>query len=369
MVFVPAINRGMKLNQIPAPSFIDSGWRAWSVSLAQTLLLCVLVAVVITLANGAPYWLNAWVSLGYGLPIILAVYWQYRWWPAAPAWRNNAVAWTLGVLVGMAHMTLVLRHVGVWPADPGAAPGVRINLLVSAVISAVVFYFFHTRYRLQTLQVTESNRQQRLAEQAQALTRAELQRLQSQIEPHFLFNTLANVQALIDTEPESAKATVAALTRLLRTSLERTRVGTTTLGEEMAVVDAYLAIQAIRMGSRLQYGLKVPAERCDWPLPPLLVQPLVENAVLHGIDSRPEGGRVEVSAREEGGERVISVCDDGPGPGAGSSGSANGTGSNGIGLTNVRTRLAALYGDRARLTLQLPPGGGFCAELRLPDDD
>jgi signal transduction histidine kinase len=209
----------------------------------------------------------------------------------------------------------------------------RPNLLVSIVVLSIVVSAFWYRYMANKSRLAEAEaereraRARALAAEKQALD-AQLRALQAQIEPHFLFNTLANVVSLIDAAPGEA-----------RRMLERL----------IALLHAYLDILAIRMGRRLRYRIDVPDDLGAQPLPPLLLQPLVENAIKHGLEPKLAGGRVEVGARLQGDAVEITVVDDGlgfrPGPGAG------------VGLANLRERLAALYGDRARLAIEdLQPG-------------
>jgi sensor histidine kinase YesM len=173
---------------------------------------------------------------------------------------------------------------------------------------------------------------------------AQLRSLQAQIEPHFLFNTLANVVSLIDTAPDKARLMLERLIELLRASLAASRSERTTLGQETALIAAYLDILRIRMGERLSYTINVPPELLNVSIPPLSLQPLVENSIKHGLEPKLEGGSVHLSARTEGGALQLDVEDDGLGfslhPGAG------------VGLANLRDRISSLYGARARLVIE-----------------
>ncbi len=167
----------------------------------------------------------------------------------------------------------------------------------------------------------ETERRQ-AAELRQSETAAKLAMLQAQIEPHFLFNTLANVQSLIHREPDQASRMLDHLNRYLRASLGRTRKAQTLLQEELELVEALLQIAAIRLGERLAYRIDVPAALRGVPLPPLLLQPLVENAVSHGIEPAIHGGEIVISARAVEGVLTLQVCDSGAG--LGQSGRAGG---------------------------------------------
>ena len=196
--------------------------------------------------------------------------------------------------------------------------------------------------------------------QEKALAEAELRVLQAQMEPHFLFNTLSNVIALIRADPDKAARILELLSTLLRASLARARETEATLGEELELVRAYLEIQALRMSGRLEYAVNAAPGIADLRLPPLLLQPLVENAVLHGIEPKVDGGRIDVSAELSGGEVAILVRDDGIGMGSERTGEC---------VENVRGRLRGLFGEQASLAIAETPGGGTSASVRIPAED
>ncbi|SDC51110.1 sensor histidine kinase [Paraburkholderia lycopersici] len=193
---------------------------------------------------------------------------------------------------------------------------------------------------------------------------ARLQALQAQIEPHFLFNTLATLDSLIASDPPRARTLLASLNRFLRATLEASRAQSETLAAQFKVLDAMLAVHAMRLGPRLAYALDLPRDCADLPVPPMLLQPLVENALKHGIQGAVEGGRIDVSARRDAQHLELSVADTGSG-----FGTTPGTQGAGVGLANVRERLTALYGDRASLTLIENVPHGLVARVRLPLPD
>jgi sensor histidine kinase YesM len=182
--------------------------------------------------------------------------------------------------------------------------------------------------------------------------------LQAQIEPHFLFNSLANVAALIEADPKLAASLLDALIRYLRSSLTRTRADGGTLGDEVALLTSYLDVLKIRMGERLVYAFDIAPELLAAAFPPMLLQPLVENAIRHGLEPKVAGGCVTVSARRQGDSLQIQVADDGLG-----FGEAPGEG---IGVANIRARLSAIYGPAARLELSSEAGTGVTATMSLP---
>ncbi|TDM09343.1 MAG: sensor histidine kinase [Ideonella sp. MAG2] len=193
-------------------------------------------------------------------------------------------------------------------------------------------------------------------------TEAQLCLLQGQIEPHFLFNTLAHVQTLIEVDPAKAQQMLEAFVAYLRSSFSGLRAPQQTLGQEAAMIHAYLQVLALRMEDRLQWQIDVPPDLAATPLPPLLLQPLVENAITHGLEPKIEGGRIVLQARREGGLLHLTVSDTGLGldqPHARPRGQ-------GSALNNIRARLAEQWGSQATLTLSDAAQGGTVAQLTLP---
>jgi signal transduction histidine kinase len=189
---------------------------------------------------------------------------------------------------------------------------------------------------------------------------AQLAVLQSQIEPHFLFNTLANVQALVESGSPRAAPVLQSLIAYLRAALPQLHDGAPTLGREAVLVRSYLELMQMRMPDRLRFALHIDPALHALPLPPLTLLTLVENAVRHGIDPSEQGGEIDVGAeRRDGGVRLW-VRDSGRG--------LDETHAPGTGLANLRERLRSAYGDRARLTLSAAAPHGVLAEVTLPSD-
>jgi len=193
------------------------------------------------------------------------------------------------------------------------------------------------------------------------MVEARLQVLQAQIEPHFLFNTLANVRRLYEKDHRGGRTMLENLMRYLEAALPRMRDSISTLGRDAELVDAYLRIQQIRMGRRLIYSIDIPSSLLNRPVPPMMLLTLVENAIKHGLSQSTGGGKIRVAAREDGGCLIISVADTGVGFTSGSGG--------GTGLANVRARLAAQFGDSAKLVLENNEVGGATAMILLPRGD
>lgn len=232
--------------------------------------------------------------------------------------------------------------------------------LVAGIFFGVVgFLMFSTREELLKTRMELVESKAASLQQERRMFETELRLLQAQIEPHFLFNTLGNIASLIRANPDAAEAMLQNLARLLRASLRRTRDSHTTLGEELEIISAYLNIQKVRMGERLIVAIDVAHDLLGLTLPPLLLQPLVENAVLHGLDPKVTTGSLTISVSRADTLLLLRVTDDGVGFEQNSRGT-------GIGLRNIRDRLQALYGNRATLELIERAEGGIIAELRLP---
>jgi sensor histidine kinase YesM len=249
----------------------------------------------------------------------------------------------LGVLTGYA-LGLTLLGVDVQKLF-FESPRILLQIVVfSILLSAFWYRYMANKSRLAQAEAERERERARALAADKQLLDAQLRALQAQIEPHFLFNTLANVASLIDAAPDKARRMLTRLIELLRASLAASRATQVDVGRELDLVRAYLDILAIRMGARLDYTIDAPAELRAHPLPPLLIQPLVENAIKHGLEPKMQGGSVKVSVRADAATLVVEVADDGLG-------FASST-SSGLGLANLRERLAALYDGNARLTIE-----------------
>ncbi|VVE89562.1 sensor histidine kinase [Pandoraea bronchicola] len=276
-----------------------------------------------------------------------------------------AAGLVLGILMGTVLLGLPMS---MW--RPSNGHSVPIVLLIALLATGIGTYHGWSRARLAQLREAAAHQALREAAAQQQLVRAQLQTMQAQLEPHFLFNVLANLDSLIVSDPARARTLLGHLNRFLRASLAATRAEVTTLADEFALLETLMAIQQVRFGERLRYTLDLPEDCRTLQVPPMLVQPLVENAIKHGVEPLAGGAAVDVSARRErsahgGWQVVLRVADDGAGFRA-----AVGAGGDervgGIGLTNIRERLRVLYGDAARLTLTEGVPRGVVATLRLP---
>jgi len=195
-----------------------------------------------------------------------------------------------------------------------------------------------------------------------ALTVARLNLLMAQVEPHFLYNTLANAQVLARTDPARCEQMIGHLIQYLRRSLPREHDALSTLGEELERTRAYLEILRIRMGARLELHIEVADELKQVQLPSMMLQTLVENAIKHGLEPKPGGGNIWILARRFDDHATVTVADDGQGFGGATSGT-------GIGLKNLRERLRLTYGERASFSIVSNFPSGVAATLSLPLPD
>ena len=213
------------------------------------------------------------------------------------------------------------------------------------------------------LRVWNSLRTERKLEaQQRLLTETRLNALTYQINPHFLFNTLNSLSSLIRTDPEKARQVVYRLSNILRRLLRKTE-NMSTLGEELKFIDDYLSIEMVRFGSKLRFEKEIGAGAEDFPVPNMLLQPLVENAIKHGLASKVDGGRIRIQARVATDRLQLSVEDDGVGIPEDQLGDLY---TRGIGVSNINERLGVLYGDGYRMDVDSLVGRGTRFEIELP---
>ncbi len=325
----------------------------------RTAIFCTAIAVTIWLLKLAePLWAAFFVSFAIGFSITTASLLLHppllRWLPPIIASIiTTGVGIGVGLLIGgfglYGDLLLFLRH---------ESYGTPLLALFFGVLGIL---FFGTRERLQEAETALANaRAEQLAREKTHLE-TQLRLLQAQIEPHFLFNTLSNVVGMIRTKPDAAERMLLDLTTLLRANLKRTRTERTTLGDELAVVSALLEINQIRMGERLTWSVDVPEPLRTLELPPMLLQPLVENAVKHGIEPLEDGGRIHITAARREDTLTLTIADTGRGLETDPPSAASG-----VGIANVQRRLQALFGDGASLALTENAPRGLIATLTLP---
>jgi signal transduction histidine kinase len=287
----------------------------------------------------------------------------------AGTWRSSRlVHFTVLLLVGIA-LALGVGLVGqavrgaVFTPPPGSNPNRPhgpplwfgfINALVIylGVLAAGFARAYSLRFRARREQATQLQAQ---------LAEARLEALRRQIDPHFLFNTLNAVSSLVERDPRGVRRMIARLSELLRFSMEGAREPEITLRRELSLLDRYLDIMQLRFQGRLEVIRRVDDAALDVMVPSMVLQPLVENAIKHGVEKMTGPGRIDLDAQLEDDALVLRVTDNGPGWTAGTSPMRDG-----IGLRNTAARIAQLYGDAARFTLSRRADGTTVAELRVP---
>jgi two-component system, LytTR family, sensor kinase len=260
------------------------------------------------------------------------------------------------LLVSFAHLAVLLivtraSHISVEPLRAVYAVHMQWNLILYWVlVGATHALHYYDRFRERELRATQLEAE---------LAQSQLHRLKMQLQPHFLFNALNAISTLIETDPDAADRMLSQLASLLRESLRADAPHEVSLREELSFLDRYLEIEKTRFADRLRVSFEVDPGALDARVPSLLLQPLVENAIRHGVSRRADGGRVDVRAWRENGSLRLEVKDNGPGLPE----TAN---QSGIGLANTRARLERLHGEDYRFELANLPGGGALAAVRLP---
>jgi sensor histidine kinase YesM len=278
----------------------------------------------------------------------------------AGSWGRSLVVHLLGSAVfSLAYMVL-RAWVGQWQgASSFSAAFQRLllktwpyDLLIYWVIVAVRHAFdYYRKYR---------ERELRTLELEKGLAQAKLQALQMQLNPHFLFNTLHSISALMHRDVEAADGMITRLSDLLRAALAGADTQEVTLRQELRFLERYLEIEKIRFGPRLAIQMDIAPDTFEAQVPNLILQPLVENAIRHGIEPRARPGRIELRARREANILALDVCDNGAGL------PKKGQIEEGVGLSNTRARLRELYGEAHRFELSGGPEGGLRVQLSIP---
>ncbi len=363
----------------PAAGALPTTWARLRTSLLRHVVvvggICVSIALVLSIIDGRGFWTKLVYSLSIGTVCTLIVdstrlawAWavdisrQRRGLPLAgrsTGWQSAIPGSVLALLFGPA-LGLTLadwltggKSVSLLQWD---SPATRLTMLFSVLATVVSVAVIGGQEMLASARAQAEAARRQAAEN-------QLRLLQSQLEPHMLFNTLANLRVLIGLEPARAQAMLDHLIAFLRATLNASRTAAHPLATEFERLADYLALMGVRMGPRLQVDLQLPEALRALPVPPLLLQPLVENAIKHGLEPHVEGGLIQVSAWAEGATLVLSVRD----TGAGLS-SAAAPGGTQFGLSQIRERLATLHGEQASLTLAAADDsrGGTLATVRMP---
>lgn len=274
--------------------------------------------------------------------------------------RGLAIHIPAGVAVALVKFTIdviVRREVLGIVVAPNVMTRLHPNMVTYwIVVGLATAFLYYQRYRQRELRASQL--EARLAE-------ARLQVLKMQLHPHFLFNTLHAISTLMHRDVEAADRMLARLSDLLRLTLDRAGVQEVSLKDELDFLQHYLEIEQTRFEDRLTIRFDVAPGALDARVPYLFLQPIVENAVRHGVAPRAEGGRVEIAARRESAQLVVEVRDDGPGLGAAPAAASR----EGLGLANTRARLEQLYGAGQEFELVNGEGGGLTVRITLPFRD
>jgi LytS/YehU family sensor histidine kinase len=268
-----------------------------------------------------------------------ATWWRFFDWVAVVEWRQLLIIWAFA-LVGF----------GMLQAPEAAVWFIFVSFAIKVLAGGK---------RKAELDAAAADRKADAATVERKLTEAQMATLQAQVEPHFLFNTLALIGQLIETDPPEAARIHAHLIDYLRATLPQMRSnGGGTLGKQVELSRAYLAIMQARMKERLAVQFSVPDFLGSAPFPPMMLLILIENAIKHGLEPKIDGGRIEVSAHVEHATLHVDVRDNGAG--------FNPLSDEGVGLANIRERLRLLYGASAELVIEAPAEGGTLASVRVP---
>ena len=346
-----------------APVFAGLRGLSWQ-SVALIVAINTGVAAILYIEETRAFWHPIITAQCCGLSIAYAVNAAAPWDKTHPVWRLVGAV-VVGTAIGL---TLVFAIKGYVIGDEHYRLGtgqINTHLLAGTAVASCVMGTFVSLFFMLKFQEARARAQMLKADAdrnmlSKQAIEAQLKLMQAQVEPHFLFNTLASVQFLIETDPPKAGMMLGHLLAYLRAALPQLRSDSTTLGQETELAAAYLSIMQMRMGTRLSFVIDVPPELGTHRFPPMLLMSVVENAVKHGLEPQAEGGTIRLEARRHGERVAVAVIDNGRGLGARIG--------NGVGLTNLRGRLRALYADSGRFTLEEAPPHGARATIELPFD-
>ncbi len=335
-------------------------WIAKANHLLQTLAFCLAAAAIqFAFRPERPYEVPLVYSLAIGCSIWLMIDFGRNLFASSSktGWPQGHASWLLplaSVIAGYVMGTITADTWFGWSSwsddDPQTLPA---SLLITALAGSAASYYFYTRSQSSYLTA-------RMTEASHQAAQARLKMLETQLEPHMLFNTLANLQALIDIDPARAQVMLTHLIAYLRATLSASRANTHSLQLEFDRLRDYLELMSIRMGERMSFELQLPSTLANQAVPTLLLQPLVENAIRHGLEPKVQGGRVTVRALRSDTALTLEVADTGVGltqPDATH---------DGFGLSQVRDRLTTRYGDAARLAIAPGSDGGVVVRIDLP---
>jgi sensor histidine kinase YesM len=350
----------MLLSIIPGNRYVPSPWKGVRDFFVLTVLFCALVAGVTTLAAPSLPAFARWLLIAESIGLVGAATgtavgrldWLRRLRPIHAHLFICAIAVPVAYVVGSSLAYSILGEP--WPILQ-SHPRRIIALITTGLAALFIVYFDAMRQRIEN-EAAARIEAQRLAGESQ------LRLLRAQLEPHMLFNTLANLRTLVEVDPKLAQGMIDQVILYLRSALTASREDSATLRQEFAQLGAYLEIMALRMGSRMRYRLDLPADLESFAIPPMLLQPLVENAIKHGVEPKVGSSEILVRAESSGGRLEITVAD----TGLGLSGNASDREGTSYGLAHVRDRLRAFYGPGATLTIAGNEPQGVRATVSIP---
>jgi signal transduction histidine kinase len=327
-----------------AQGCLDRAYRGEPVAWAQTLAI--------------------WLACGYAWALITpGVLWLAARFPLerpglAKAVVAHAAGGAVAVSLNLGAFALVAPLLGVQSAARGGFATFTTLLVSSALLDLLVYWVLVGGAQLVRVSRAARERERRALQLEARLSEARLLALRAQLQPHFLFNTLNTVSVLMREDVDAADRVLVLLSGLLRKTLDRSEAHEVPLRDEIAFLETYLEIERTRFADRLSYRVDVDPEALDARVPSLILQPLVENAIRHGVARRATPGCVEISARRRGSAVALTVRDDGPGMAEGAEA--------GVGLSNTRSRLEQLYGGEHTFDLASGEAGGLVVSLAIP---
>lgn len=305
--------------------------------------------------------------------------WWYGWVLIVPfafeyAWRNRLESEGTGARIGrlmlggvvvfVAHMVLELAAMSTpFYADvhDSFAEMLEYHLLGGLYLNVFIYIVIVATAHVARAYSEANERALQAAHLEAELSAVRLEALQTQLHPHFLFNALNGISALIRSQPATAERMLSRLSTLLRKALDRSRMHTSTLGDEMAFLKEYLALEQLRFGETIRFDMNIEEGLEAYEVPIFVFQPLVENAIKHGLEKGSRVGTIRINASREGGELRLMVCDDG----VGLKGDTDLV-TSGVGLSNLQGRLERLYENDFKVTFEDAEDGGLCVVIRIP---
>jgi len=326
--------------------------------LLPVLLFNSLIALFLTILGEDSFRINFIFSQCIGLSIFMS-FWAMNYLSSGDTLSIPRILLAImtGTIIGVT-LGFLSTEATLFPQESQASKGLIEAIAYGLLFGVIIVYFFVSRDHIAKTQAALHQEQLKNLDNEKRNVEARLHLLQAQIEPHFLFNTLANILSLIETDPQRGKLMLENFIHYLRATLSESRDSITTLQVEVATLQAYLEVMKIRMGERLQFTIDLPTELADHSFPALLLQPLLENAIKHGLEPAATGGTIDLKITKVDTILRIILADTGVG--------FQGEREGGLGLANIRQRLAMQYNNEAKLLLEENQPSGLKITLEIP---